>query len=109
MWPGLSANATGSSNSVFVAFFMHGILIKGETRRQMTIAAIFDEGGNSQHEIAFNHAVQGVNRNRCDIPRKYFLMCVCGTQSSREQGSKGMSFQICLSKLFIFSFNNFNT
>ena len=33
-------------------------------RRQMTIAAIFDEGGNRHHEIAFNHAVQGVNRNR---------------------------------------------
>merc|ERR1712128_302144 len=30
----------------------------------MTIAAIFDEGGDRKHELAFRHAVQAVNRNR---------------------------------------------
>jgi len=32
--------------------------------RKMTIAAIFDEGGERAHELAFRHAVQGINRNR---------------------------------------------
>ena len=32
--------------------------------RKMTIAAIFDEGGDRKHELAFRHAVQAVNRNR---------------------------------------------
>ena len=34
------------------------------TIRKMTIAAIFDEGGDRKHELAFRHAVQAVNRNR---------------------------------------------
>ena len=32
--------------------------------RQMTIAAVFDEGGDPKHELAFHHAVQSINRNR---------------------------------------------
>ena len=32
--------------------------------KQMTIAAIFDQGGDRKHEMAFKHAVQGINRNR---------------------------------------------
>ena len=32
--------------------------------RKMTIAAIFDEGGDRKHELAFRHAVQSINRNR---------------------------------------------
>ena len=32
--------------------------------RHMTIAAIFDEGGDPKHELAFRHAVQSINRNR---------------------------------------------
>ena len=32
--------------------------------RQMTIAAIFDQGGDPKHELAFRHAVQSINRNR---------------------------------------------
>ena len=32
--------------------------------RQMTIAAIFDQGGDRKHELAFMHAVQSINRNR---------------------------------------------
>ena len=32
--------------------------------RTMTISAIFDEGGEVIHELAFQHAVQVVNRNR---------------------------------------------
>ena len=34
------------------------------TNRMMTIAAVFDEGGNKQHEIAFSHAVEMINKNR---------------------------------------------
>ena len=34
--------------------------------RQMTIAAIFDAGGDPKHELAFRHAVQSINRNRLD-------------------------------------------
>ena len=40
-------------------------LVAGADARIMTVAAIFDEGGESQHEIAFKHAVEAVNRNRC--------------------------------------------
>jgi len=32
--------------------------------REMTIAAVFDEGGDRKHELAFRHAVQSINRNR---------------------------------------------
>ena len=32
--------------------------------RSMTISAIFDEGGEEIHELAFKHAVQVVNKNR---------------------------------------------
>lgn len=32
--------------------------------KQMTIAAVFDQGGDMKHELAFKHAVQGINRNR---------------------------------------------
>ena len=40
-------------------------LVTRTDARMMTVAAIFDEGGESQHEIAFKHAVEAVNRNRC--------------------------------------------
>lgn len=32
--------------------------------KQMTVAAIFDEGGDRQHELAFKSAVKGVNMRR---------------------------------------------
>ena len=32
--------------------------------KQMTIAAIFDQGQDQKHELAFRHAVQSINRNR---------------------------------------------
>ena len=32
--------------------------------RQVTIAAIFDQGGDRTHELAFRHAVRGINKNR---------------------------------------------
>jgi len=35
-----------------------------EAARKMTVAAIFDEGEDRRHELAFRHAVQAVNRNR---------------------------------------------
>ena len=31
--------------------------------QQMTIAAVFDEGGDRKHELAFRHAVRSINRN----------------------------------------------
>ena len=33
--------------------------------RQMTVAAIFDQGGDMKYELAFKHAVQMINQNRC--------------------------------------------
>ena len=33
-------------------------------KRKMTIAAVFDAGGDQKHELAFRHAVQSINRNR---------------------------------------------
>ena len=40
-------------------------MVVGQARpKQMTIAAIFDQGGDPKHELAFNHAVQSINRNR---------------------------------------------
>ena len=41
------------------------MLVTRVDARMMTVAAIFDEGGETQHEIAFKHAVEAVNRNRC--------------------------------------------
>ncbi len=39
--------------------------VTGQTGpRTMTISAIFDQGGDPKHELAFKHAVQVVNRNR---------------------------------------------
>ena len=32
--------------------------------RQMTIAAIFDQGSDRKYELAFTDAVQSINRNR---------------------------------------------
>ena len=32
--------------------------------RQMTVAAIFDQGGDMSYELAFKHAVQMINQNR---------------------------------------------
>jgi len=44
-------------------------LVQGkDNARKMTIAAIFDEGGDRKHELAFRHAVQAVNRNREILP-----------------------------------------
>jgi len=40
-------------------------LVTGQAMpRQMTIAAVFDQGGDQKHELAFRHAVQSINRNR---------------------------------------------
>ena len=38
--------------------------VSGQGPRSMTISAILDEDGDEIHELAFNHAVQVVNRNR---------------------------------------------
>ncbi len=41
------------------------VAVSGQTGpRTMTISAIFDQGGDPKHELAFKHAVQVVNRNR---------------------------------------------
>ena len=40
-------------------------LVQGQVAAsKMTVAAIFDEGEDRRHELAFRHAVQAVNRNR---------------------------------------------
>ena len=40
-------------------------MVQGQVAaRKMTVAAIFDEGEDRRHELAFRHAVQAVNRNR---------------------------------------------
>jgi len=51
---------------------MFTVLLRGvstqTSARSMTISAIFDEGGDEIHELAFKHAVQVVNRNRDILP-----------------------------------------
>ena len=44
--------------------------------RKMTIAAVFDEGGDRRHELAFRHAVQAINRNRYEGILAYMLQNV---------------------------------
>ena len=68
--------ATGDGNTVTMVTILlcclvlvtwdHGThVVSGQTiPRQMTIAAVFDEGGDPKHELAFQHAVRSINRNR---------------------------------------------
>ena len=49
---------------VFVCVLVLGVGGQAPQPRTMTISAIFDEGGEEIHELAFQHAVQVVNRNR---------------------------------------------
>ena len=58
-----SDKARISMSPVMLGLVLVTIVSRADTRR-MTVAAIFDEGGESQHEIAFKHAVEAVNRNR---------------------------------------------
>ena len=61
-------------NPIIMRVLLLVVLITGENNvngkktksevRQMSIAAVFDEGGDSKYEMAFRHAVRGVNRNR---------------------------------------------
>ena len=53
----------------FLVAFLHLLLLLGSAScdqmpKQMTIAAIFDHGGDPKHELAFKHAVTGIDRNR---------------------------------------------
>ena len=42
------------------------VVVNGQNMpRQMTVAAIFDQGGDMKYELAFKHAVQMINQNRC--------------------------------------------
>ena len=52
-------------NTLITGLMLVMMVTRAQTR-MMTVAAIFDEGGESQHEIAFKHAVEAVNRNRCE-------------------------------------------
>ena len=52
-------------NALITGLMLVMMVTRAQTR-MMTVAAIFDEGGESQHEIAFKHAVEAVNRNRCE-------------------------------------------
>ena len=53
-------------NALITGLMLVMMVTRAQTR-MMTVAAIFDEGGESQHEIAFKHAVEAVNRNRCEV------------------------------------------
>jgi len=54
---------------IFVVCYMLGTSLSQQAvPRQMTIAAIFDQGGDRTHELAFRHAVRGINRNRDLLP-----------------------------------------
>ena len=41
-----------------------GLVTAQTIPQQMTIAAVFDEGGDRKHELAFRHAVRSINRNK---------------------------------------------
>ena len=59
----VSASAVGTVITMLVVAVVV-VLVAGAQARRMTVAAIFDEGGEGQLEIAFKHAVEAVNRNR---------------------------------------------
>ena len=73
--------------------------------RMMTIAAIFDEGGNKQHEIAFTHAVEMINKNRwislpklsCGVNRKHFNDKRSGDQITFEGMLSGIQLSLRIS------------
>jgi len=45
------------------------VVVNGQNMpRQMTVAAIFDQGGDMKYELAFKHAVQMINQNRDILP-----------------------------------------
>merc|ERR1712128_352916 len=50
--------------SVGLALVMATVVVGQGRPKQMTIAAIFDQGGDPKHELAFNNAVESINRNR---------------------------------------------
>merc|ERR1712128_27330 len=47
-----------------LALVMATVVVGQGRPKQMTIAAIFDQGGDPKHELAFNNAVESMNRNR---------------------------------------------
>ena len=48
--------------------------------QQMTIAAVFDEGGDRKHELAFRHAVRSINRNKYDNVSRSPLIIAWSTE-----------------------------
>ena len=52
----------GMATLVMVA--LAGLVAAQNMPRQMTVAAIFDQGGDMKYELAFKHAVQMINQNR---------------------------------------------
>merc|ERR1712106_552674 len=50
--------------SVGLALVMATMVVGQGRPKQVTIAAIFDQGGDPKHELAFNNAVESINRNR---------------------------------------------
>ena len=56
----------GRSVVVIVLALAMVVMVRGQNMpRQMTVAAIFDQGGDMKYELAFKHAVQMINQNRC--------------------------------------------
>ena len=50
---------------VVVVMAALALVVGGQSMpRQMTVAAIFDQGGDMKYELAFKHAVQMINQNR---------------------------------------------
>jgi len=54
--------------NIFLLVPLVGVVMGQNPPQQMTIAAIFDQGGDNKYEIAFRHAVEGINRNRDLLP-----------------------------------------
>merc|ERR1719481_1816115 len=54
--------------NIFLLVPLVGVVVGQNPPQQMTIAAIFDQGGDNKYEIAFRHAVEGINRNRDLLP-----------------------------------------
>ena len=50
---------------IVLALAMAGMVRGQNMPRQMTVAAVFDQGGDMKYELAFKHAVQMINQNRC--------------------------------------------
>lgn len=54
--------------ALLALFLFTGLVSSQRVDKQFTIAAVFDQDGDSRHEVAFRNAVQGINRNPQLLP-----------------------------------------